>query len=215
MIATEPLIMPQVKRATYESDASHFGVYNANGVTWTGCRESLHDYTDNQGYNFNKNRYLYNIGGLGIEVLDAFMMKLEGILGLTTPSVFHRVSTEDQLKVMGVPLSGRYMQTQTAIVAVEPSDWWRQLGSAAGTAIQMRHQFWTAALRAALMYKPNDGNFWQTIFTYKYFQPTSTAVARFLDGKTQYTGVRSGWHSAFNSHNNDGATLASLLVRPA
>ncbi len=211
MIAAEPLSMPQVKRATYESSPSHFGVYTDSGVTWTGCRESLHDYVDGGGYTYVKNRYLYNIGSLTIETLDAFMTKLEAILGLTTPSIFHPVCAEEQTKLMGIPLSPRSMKRQTEIVVVEPSAWWRQGGT---HNVHMRHQFFSSALRAALTYKPAENNFWQSIFTYKYFQPTSTAVARFLDGKTHYTGKTYGWHTAFHTYNNDQTTLMSLLVSP-
>jgi hypothetical protein len=135
----------------------------------------------------NGEQFLYGVSsGKGVDVAR-FMWKVEKRLGLEERSEFAATQRSD-------------------VIFVLPCDWWRKHG-------EMRMQFFSIAIRAALEAKPTDTAL-AGLKRHPYFRRTWPAVRRFMDGHTKFrTRNVSGWVRDFRVSPRlakKGITLKSL-----
>jgi hypothetical protein len=182
---------------------------------WYGCREEFAQCCKSQ-----YNGFLFSHPDKTTEDIAEFVERFEILMeqGRRRPihrSEFAKITTQGARK------------DDHTITWVAPGPFWLKQ--------DMRHQLLTVLLRCALWgytarkeEDPTTGDFFQALYnSYKYATTTRTAISRFLDGHTWYTGDASGgaqgWIHAFGKHESitpvvvgstSGDAFLKLLIKP-
>jgi len=128
--------------------------------------------------------FLYSHAAGRHRAITAFIRQFEEIVGVDPPTVFGPTQRK-------------------TITWIQQSPWWHT---------SMRRSLFSLLLRVAPRYIPQDGNFYDALFSIEMTRQTRPAIERFLAGHTSYQGRVRGWYSQFARKTLSDAQLNKLLV---
>lgn len=161
-------------RAYFHGNLYSGNYFHYKSGGYESCREIF-------GNNFNtktKSFFYQSIKKSNIDNIIKFITKIETQLNL---------KQEDRISFQ--------LTSHDNFIKIIVSPWWREN--------KMRREFLTAAVKSAAQFSQLKYKFNEVVKTSRYFQKSSKAFERFLDGNVFYTKrFQSGWCRTFNNNRN-------------